>query len=287
MIRERFTPPFAREALAGITLLAASTGFACSDGSEHSIPSEPSPFSTPTELILSTPTSIENPTPTLATPKKDLPTLFLPQSIQLESVPSFASGVAIEQAHLDQNGEWIDPGLGLVQHEAFPNQTIIWGHSRWQGVIQLSGNFMLEAEVGDTVEINGINTVEKLTGTTDKKSATVEDVKYKITKFIVADETYIAELYAQDQQLKNSTIFFFTSLRVDREYNPTRYWVLPKDPIFEKAKDNILTPLEDPDKYGYVIAVLEINEGEDCKIIESYGKDTSIPGFKTPQEQCN
>lgn len=282
---ERYT----RNAVAGIGLLTASAGFACSADTGLENPVEFTPISaesTPSiasPMATSRPTELPTPTPL---PEIKLPVFFKPTAITAESIPSFMKGVPIAEAQLDENGQWEDPGPGLVQHEAFHNQTLMWGHSRWQGVTQISGDFMLQGKPGDEVVIGGKQEIEKLTGPRDNENEDIEGTTYTITKFMVMDETHIDDLYHKDQKPERPTIFFFTSLRVDRQYDPSRYWVLPQAQIFEKAGKHVLTDLSDPDKYGYVVAVLEMKDGEECKVIKSYG-DIDIPGFMTPNEQCD
>lgn len=279
-----------KEAAAGIILFAASLGMECNDGSSKThqpLINESSPVPS-----LITPTHFERPTATPSpTPmsERNLPVYFSPTRITLDTVPSFARGISIVPAEKDANGDWKDPGLtNLVKSDRFPNQTIIWGHSRWQGVYQDSGDFMMEANVGDVITLDGANDSEKFTGISGEDKKPINAVKYEIKKFMVIDERDLNQLYNEDQKFESDTIIYFTSLRVNAAYDPRQYWVIPKEKFFPKAEGNILRDLEDPQYYGYAVAILQIKDrAEECKIITTYEDVATPPGFKTPRKECS
>lgn len=272
-----------RELAAGGVLLSASLLAGCSEGHSSSPTSftEASQFDKPTTLVITLSPTLaptETPTPTLTPePKKDLPVYFTPTRITLESVPSFAKGLLISEAELDATGQWAEPEpvSSILREQPFPNQTFIWGHSRWQGIYQPSGYFMMDAEAGDTVIIDGVNDVEEFVGPTENKKEPVKGVEYTLKKFMVMDSRDIDKLYNEDQNFDKNTIIYFTSLRVNTEYDPRRYWVIPKESFFPKVEQqNQLRDLEDPEYYGYAVAILEIKDTEEeCKVIESYGEN--------------
>ena len=283
-----------RELVAGLVLGSAGLLASCKD--EHipqATPMADAVFSieTPT-LFIPSPSPTERPTPpSTPEPKKDLPVYFTPTRITLEDVPAFAKGLSITQAEIDKTGQWAepDPISAIIRTEPFPNQTLIWGHSRWQSVYQPSGYFMMQADAGDTVLIDGVSDVAKFVGKTDGKKEPVKGVEYEVEKFMVMDSRDINKLYSEDQKFEEDTIIFFTSLRVNTEYDPRRYWVIPKESFFPKVKpEDLLTDLEDPEYYGYAVAILKIKGNkEECKVIDSYGESFPTPkGFKTPDQQC-
>lgn len=277
-----------RETVVGLSLLAASlSGVECGgDNGVSQAHVEMVPMTVTQPIIVhATPTELPTFTPTPEI-KKDLPAYFSPTKITVESVPSLSKGLPVNEAQQDADGNWSDPGLTqLFKSERFPNQTVIWGHSRWQGVYQPSGHFMMDANVGDVVSFDGVTDTERFMAdtTTDKK--VVKNVRYQIKEFQVLDSRDINKFYFEDEKFPENTIIFFTSLRVAEWYDPSRYWVIPPERFLGKATQ--VRDLQDPSLYGYAVAILQPEDKtQECKVVRSYGDEFKVSGFKTPIEQC-
>lgn len=275
---------------AGVILVNTLSG--CAEGASPEAPI--STGTTPAGIETLNPTFTPEPTASLTAtptekPKIPLDPYFKPNYITAPSVPSLANGIEMLPAQLDGNGQWILPhGEPISVHvlDKNPNQIVAFGHSRWQGTLQPAGDLILNAQIGDTFLFNGETNLIPDSQERPGSEKPLTGVTFTLTEIIVTDERQTGPLMNDDQGYEKPTLILVTSFRVNRAYDPSEYYVLPKDAVLAKAT-SVIGEIDNPDVYKHVIAKFEITDEGACTVVRGYnGIFTSPPGFLTPQEQC-